>query len=188
MAAQPRGVHLAFGDDRLLLLQSRGPSHGPQWQTGQNLLNLTTLESPVLPLSIVPTSFCFSFSSISPSLPCHSLALLRTWDLCVSGVISGMVLGVLCTDCALQYLGRGHLRHCLHLHSLQAYAVPKWLWSQASYPGPMVLVIFKECRILIIQMFTGQNIELRHSLSPVCHLLTHMGHGSHTCNASAGRL
>jgi hypothetical protein len=29
-------------------------------------------------------------------------------------------------------------------------------------------------RLLIIQMFLGQNTEHRHSLSPLCHLLTRM--------------
>lgn len=35
-------------------------------------------------------------------------------------------------------------------------------------------------RPLIIQMFKGQNTEWRHSLSPLCHLLTRMWQSSHT--------
>ena len=52
---------------------------------------LTTLESPVLPLFIVPTAFCFFFSSIFPVLT----SLSGAWDLWVSEVISGVVSGVL---------------------------------------------------------------------------------------------
>jgi hypothetical protein len=54
-------------------------------------LFLITLESPVLPLFIVPMSFCFTFSSIAPSLTCSSYCTRGLW---VSGVIWRVVSGV----------------------------------------------------------------------------------------------
>ena len=62
-----RHVCLGFGGNRPLLLQGRGPRCGPRqhhWLLTSGLF-LTTLESPVLPLFIVPTSFCFSLFHFS---------------------------------------------------------------------------------------------------------------------------
>ena len=58
-------------------------------------LFLTTLESPALPLFIVPTSFYFSFSST------YLLLIVAPRGFCVSGVIPGVVSGVLCPARAL---------------------------------------------------------------------------------------
>lgn len=65
------------------------------------------------------------------------------------------------------------------------------MWS-APCPGPMGVgpvavsdsLFSGRVRLLTIQMFIGQNTESRHSLSLLCHLLTHMTHRSHACNAS----
>lgn len=47
---------------------------------------------------------------------------------------------------------------------------PSWCWT-AGHPR---LAFFRECWLLIIQMFTDLNTEHRHSPSPLCYLLTHM--------------
>ena len=70
------------GGNRLLLLQDK-PRHGLRWTSPRSkvaslathiILLLTTVESPVLPLFIVPASFSFSFSfsSVSPPFTCFS--------------------------------------------------------------------------------------------------------------------
>ena len=53
------------------------------------------------------------------------------------------------------------------LRAMQARLAPASWWAQAC-------CFSENVRLLIIQMFTGQNTERRHSLSPLCHLLTHM--------------
>ena len=77
VAAQTRDVCLAFGGNGTNSAAA-GPhtQHSPErppWSQVAPLashirLFLTTTKSPVLPLFTVPMSFCFSFSSISPSL------------------------------------------------------------------------------------------------------------------------
>jgi hypothetical protein len=80
-AAQTRNIHSAFGDNKPRMLQSYGPRCGPQWHHRPGSYHgfrwyhrlLTSgcpslPYSPALPLFIVPTSFCFSFSSIPPPL------------------------------------------------------------------------------------------------------------------------
>jgi hypothetical protein len=42
------------------------------------------------------------------------------------------------------------------------------------------LLFSENVRLVIFQMFIGQNTECRHSLSPLCYFLMHMGHSSHT--------
>ena len=62
--------------------QARAPPWHHRAQVATHIrLFLTTLESPVLPLFAVPTSFCFSFSSISPP-PASS----AKWLLVVDGL------------------------------------------------------------------------------------------------------
>lgn len=74
VAAQTKEIHLVLGGKRPLLLQGQGPRCGQQWQAAQTRpppwsqlafqvthtrLFLSTLSSPVLPLFILSTSFCF---------------------------------------------------------------------------------------------------------------------------------
>lgn len=92
VTVQPRGDHLAFGGNRPLLLWGHGPKHGLQWQHRPRPHYslrwphwfLTTLVTPVLPLFIVPTPFCFFFSSISPTLTtaplCCAQGPMSVWD------------------------------------------------------------------------------------------------------------
>jgi hypothetical protein len=68
--ARPYILGWSLVGNRLLLVLGQGPRHGPQWlhrasyhhgpRLHQSRLFLTCLESPVLPLFVVPTSFCFS--------------------------------------------------------------------------------------------------------------------------------
>lgn len=83
---------MAFGGNRPLLLWGHGPKHGLQWQHRPRPHYslrwphwfLTTLVTPVLPLFIVPTPFCFFFSSISPTLTtaplCCAQGPMSVWD------------------------------------------------------------------------------------------------------------
>jgi hypothetical protein len=57
--------------------------------------------------------------------------------------------------------------------------------------GLFVFLFFVFCflfsgsvRLLIVQMFRGQNTDCRHGLSPLCYLLMHMSHSNHTFNPS----
>lgn len=60
VAAQPKGLYLAFGGDRILFRQGCGPRRVPQCQPWPDLTSLTSLL----------TSFCFS--SLSPPPSCSS--------------------------------------------------------------------------------------------------------------------
>ena len=70
----------------------------------------TTLQSPVMPLLFVSTSFRFSFSSISPQLPFSSYCCqgtLSVWGHLKRGLRSTK------THSCIVTLGRGHLVHGL---------------------------------------------------------------------------
>ena len=92
-------------------------------------LFLITLKSLVLPLFIVSTSFCFSFSSTSLPLTC-------------TGVSDFMGSSQEWSQECMSHLGlmvpsRGYLGHGL---PSKACVVPDWWPSQGSCQGPMVLV------------------------------------------------
>ena len=102
-------------------------------------LFLTTLKSPVLPLFIVHTSFCFSFSSVSPPLTCSSW-----WcpgSLCVWGHLSSGLRSAMSCLC-IMILGMGCLRHGLPLSppgllGARLVAILDLLFAQA---GPHVSI------------------------------------------------
>jgi hypothetical protein len=106
----------------------------PPWSQVTSLathvrLFLTTLESPLLPVFIMSTSFCFSFSSTSLPLTC-------------TGVSDFMGSSQEWSQECMSHLGlmvpsRGYLGHGL---PSKACVVPDWWPSQGSCQGPMVLV------------------------------------------------
>lgn len=184
----------------------------------------TTLRSPVLPLFIVSTSFCFSLFHFS-TIYLHTLVRLSSG---LRIVISHLCIMVPCRGhighglppeaCgvpdwwpfqgsflfgALWQLSCGCLRLASHLacpsgprqgssvsgslpprtrgprcgsSHLQLASCsgslvgPSWCWTA----GHLRLAFFRECWLLIIQLFTDLNTEHRHSPSPLCYLLTHM--------------
>lgn len=140
-AAKTGGAHLAFGDNRPTLLQGHRPDMAFGDSTGQELtmtlggitathirLFLTSLESPILPLSIVHTSFCFCFSS-SPSLA-HLSGTQGLW-------MSAVVSGVLCPTLAMW----NQTAVILGLLSTWTCVVQGWRSSHAwsACPDPMAL-------------------------------------------------
>ena len=99
----------------------------PRDITSYNRLFLTTLESPVLPLFMVPTSFSFSFSSISPTLTCSSACLgsLSVWGHLRCGPKSAVPhLWVMALGRGLLEYGPSHPQVC---------TVPDWWASQSRF-------------------------------------------------------
>jgi hypothetical protein len=82
VAAQTRDIHLAFGDNIYLLVKGliwvhvstdQNPIMVPGGLTSYSHQAIPNyLQSPILPLITVPTSFCFYFCSISLPLTCSS--------------------------------------------------------------------------------------------------------------------
>lgn len=82
-----------------------GPHHGLGSITSIRMF-LATFKSPVLPPFIVPISFCFSFSSISPPLTCSSPGepgSPSVWSFLRSGLWSAMPCSCIMAS------GKGHL-------------------------------------------------------------------------------
>ena len=124
-------------DVALVAAQARTPPWSQVASPATHIrLFLNTLDSPVLPLFIVLTSFCFSFSSISPTLTCSSACLgsLSVWGHLRSGLGSAMpcLSGVV--------LGRDHLKPA----PTKTCVLTDWCLSQATSlattPNPTVPV------------------------------------------------
>ena len=173
-AIQTRDVGLVFDGNRPLILQGHGPRHGPWWLpspgpmvpggiTGyshQAVLHYPRVSSSAslhcahLLLFLFLFLFLFLSLSLSLSLPFfhHLLALLSGLRASEYKVGSGVVSSVLCFTCAL--------------------------WHREGVilgvsPCPSTLAVLSgNAILLIIQMSIGQNTECRHSLSPLCPLLT----------------
>ena len=95
-------VCLAFGNNRLLLLQGQGPRHGPQWQPRLGLHLVPGGITGYLRQAVVPhyshvsssaSSLCpYPLFSLSLSFPHHFFATLSgPQGLGVSEVISGVI-------------------------------------------------------------------------------------------------
>lgn len=125
-AVQTRDFSLAFGGNKLLLLQCHGAIETPLAAQARSPLRsyvaspathirllLATFESLVVPLFSMTTSFCFSFSSISPPLTRSSywpgsLRSSQEWS----------------QEC-YSLLGQSHLGYGL-FSSARAWAAPIW--------------------------------------------------------------
>lgn len=78
---------------------------------------------------------------------------------------------------------------CLRLTSQWGFSVLEVWEAHVGLPGAGLVIVsgwlFSEnVRLVILQMFPGQNTECRHSPSPLQHLLMYSWYNSRTCNTS----